>query len=168
MTATTRFEHSIASDPALCVAFELGEGKWKLTMATSPDGAVVRRAIPARGRRGVLDAIEAAARKLGFEGKAVVSCYEAGRDGFWLHRFLEAQGIENLVVDSASIEVNRRKRRAKSDRLDGEALLDLLHRHRAGGRKKPWSVVRGCRASRRRTRGICTGSCPPRNATGRE
>jgi transposase len=72
----------------------------------------------------------------------VVSCYEAGREGFWLHRFLTAHGIENLVVDSSSIEVSRRRRRAKTDRLDGESLLDLLLRHRAGSRKKVWSVVR--------------------------
>jgi transposase len=72
----------------------------------------------------------------------VVSCYEAGREGFWLHRFLEAHGIENLVVDSSSIEVSRRKRRAKTDGLDWESLLDLLVRHLAGSRKKVWSVVR--------------------------
>ena len=72
----------------------------------------------------------------------MVSCYEAGRDGFWLHRFLEAHGITNLVVDSASIEVNRRKRRAKTDRVDLVALLDLLSRHLAGSVKPVWSVVR--------------------------
>jgi transposase len=142
MTATTRLDHSTASDPALCVAFELGEGKWKLTMSGHPAGPLVRRTVPARDMGRVLEAIEAGARRLGLAGGRVVSCYEAGRDGFWLHRCLVTHGIENLVVDSASIEVNRRKRRAKSDRLDGEALLDLLHRHRAGGRKKPWSVVR--------------------------
>ena len=53
----------------------------------------------------------------------MVSCYEAGRDGFWLHRQLRSMGIENDVVDSSSIEVNRRKRRAKTDRIDGEHLL---------------------------------------------
>ena len=67
----------------------------------------------------------------------VVSCYEAGRDGFWLHRFLVAQGFENLVVDSSSIEVSRRRRRAKTDRLDGESLLDLLLRHLAGRARSP-------------------------------
>jgi len=71
----------------------------------------------------------------------VRSCYEAGRDGFWLHRFLEAQGIDNVVIDSASIEVNRRKRRAKTDRLDVVGLLDLLARHWAGSHKPPFSVV---------------------------
>ncbi len=72
----------------------------------------------------------------------MVSCYEAGRDGFWLHRFLCAEGVENLVVDSASIEVNRKKRRAKTDRVDLVGLLDLLARHLAGSAKPVWSVVR--------------------------
>lgn len=142
MTATTRFENRTASDSALCVAFELGEGRWKLTMAGDPAGPVVRRTIPARDTRCLLAAIASGAQRLGLGGRRVASCYEAGRDGFWLHRFLVVHGIENVVVDSASIEVNRRKRRAKSDRLDGEALLDLLQRHRAGGRRKVWSVVR--------------------------
>jgi len=71
----------------------------------------------------------------------VVSCYEAGRDGFWLHRFLESQGIENVVIDSASIEVNRRSKRAKTDRLDVNGLVDLLARHLAGSRKPVFSVL---------------------------
>jgi len=58
----------------------------------------------------------------------VHSCYEAGRDGFWLHRHLVAQGIDNIVADSASIEVNRRKRRAKTDRLDAVNLVTMLLR----------------------------------------
>lgn len=72
---------------------------------------------------------------------AVVSCYEAGREGFWLHRWLVSQGIRSHVVDSGSIEVNRRKRRAKSDRLDVGALLRQVIRYWAGERKV-WSVVR--------------------------
>ena len=70
-----------------------------------------------------------------------MSCYEAGRDGFWLHRWLTQHGIGNIIVDSASIEVNRRKRRAKSDRLDAVKLLSMLLRYHAG-EKKVWSVVR--------------------------
>jgi hypothetical protein len=69
----------------------------------------------------------------------VHSCYEAGRDGWWLHRWLSEQGIDNLVVDSASIEVNRRARRAKTDRLDGDKLLVMLRRHHAG--ERVWSVL---------------------------
>jgi len=71
----------------------------------------------------------------------VVSCYEAGRDGFWLHRQLEKRGIENQVVDSASIEVNRRARRAKTDRLDAGKLVGMLMRWHAG-EKRVWNVVR--------------------------
>lgn len=70
----------------------------------------------------------------------VTSCYEAGRDGFGLHRWVVAQGIRNVVVDSSSIEVNRRARRAKSDRLDATKLLHLLMRW-AQGERKVWSVI---------------------------
>ena len=70
----------------------------------------------------------------------MVSCYEAGREGFWLHRFLQAQGITNQVVDSSSIEVNRRKRRAKSDGLDVRKLLSRPMRH-ADGARDVWRVV---------------------------
>jgi transposase len=75
------------------------------------------------------------------EDTPVISCYEAGRDGFWLHRFLVSKGVQNLVVDSSSIEVNRRKRRAKSDRLDAAKLVSMLMRWHSG-EKKVWSVVR--------------------------
>ena len=76
---------------------------------------------------------------LGLEAP-VRSCYEAGRDGFWLHRWLLAHGIANVVVDSSSIEVNRRARRAKTDRLDAGKLVHLLMRW-AQGERKVWSVV---------------------------
>lgn len=74
------------------------------------------------------------------ETTVVKSCYEAGRDGFWLHRYLVSQGVENLVVDSASIEVNRRARRAKTDRLDVGKLGSMLVRYH-NGEKTMWSVV---------------------------
>jgi transposase len=70
----------------------------------------------------------------------VHSCYEAGRDGWWLHRRLREQGIDNVVVDSSSIEVNRRRRRSKTDRLDADHLLSLLQRYH-GGEDEVWSVV---------------------------
>ena len=66
--------------------------------------------------------------------------YEAGRAGFWLHRWLIAHGVENVVVDSSSIEVNRRARRAKTDRLDVGKLLALLLRW-CGGERTVGSVV---------------------------
>jgi transposase len=71
----------------------------------------------------------------------VLSCYEAGRDGFWLHRTLTRRGAQSIVVDSSSIEVDRRARRAKTDRLDGRKLLAMLWRHDAG-EQRVWRVVR--------------------------
>src|SRR4029077_3427354 len=72
---------------------------------------------------------------------AVVSCYEAGRDGVWIHRALPAQGFANRVVDSASIEVNRRARRVKTDRLDALKLVTMLVRVCCGERGV-WREVR--------------------------
>ena len=70
-----------------------------------------------------------------------MSCYEAGRDGFWLHRALVARGIDNRVVDSSSIEVNRRARRVKDDGPDAEKLVLMLVRFVEGDRRV-WKVVR--------------------------
>jgi transposase len=71
----------------------------------------------------------------------VVSCFEAGRDGFWLHRLLSAHGIINHVVEPTSILVSRRARRAKTDRLDAEGLLRVLMSYWRGDRQI-CSVVR--------------------------
>jgi transposase len=90
---------------------------------------------------GLVGVIEGARRKFGLpETCRKVVCQEAGRDGFWLHRRLEAAGMASLVVDSSSIEVNRRARRAKTDRLDVLKLVQMLMRHEQG--EKVWSVVR--------------------------
>ena len=61
-------------------------------------------------------------------GVRVVTCYEAGRDGFWLHRWLRDQGIDNRVLDPASLEMPRRRRRVKTDRVDTLGLLSVLLR----------------------------------------
>ena len=61
-----------------------------------------------------------------------LSCYEAGRDGFWLRRYLYAQGIANLVVDSASIEVSRRSKRVKTEMLDVDKLLLKFRPQKSG------------------------------------
>jgi len=127
----------------LMMSMELGESGWLLGFASAFGQKPLRRKIATRDGEALMAQIAWAKRRLGLAAEApVASCYEAGRDGFWLHRFLVAQGVENLVVDSASIEVDRRKRRAKSDRIDLVALLDLLARHRAGSAKPVWSVVR--------------------------
>lgn len=120
---------------SLLLSFELGNNKWLLTFGTGSQNS--RRVEIDAGDLKALDAQIALARKkfkLGAEA-GLHSCYEAGRDGFWLHRALSARGARNVVIDSSSIEVNRRKRRAKSDRLDGEALLGLLVRYLNGERR---------------------------------
>jgi transposase len=70
----------------------------------------------------------------------IFSCYEAGRDGFWLDRYLKGRGIKNIVVDSSSIEVSRRARRAKTDRIDVVKLMNMLIRYK-NGEQKLWSVL---------------------------
>src|SRR5262249_47433822 len=68
------------------------------------------------------------------------TCYEAGRDGFWLHRALTSRGIDNVVVDASSIEVDRRSKHVKTDPVDAGKLLNLLCRYH-GGEGKGWSGV---------------------------
>jgi transposase len=127
--------------PALYVAFELGWSEWKLAFASAPAEAPRLRCVAARNTQAVVQEITKAKRRLNLaEDAPVHCCYEAGRDGFWLHRWLVAQGLDNLVVDSASIETNRRQRRAKSDRLDAAKLVSMLLRYH-GGEHKVWSVV---------------------------
>src|SRR5262245_14340338 len=125
----------------LYLAFELGQKSWKLSLS---DGAhsPSRYTVAAADTAAVLECIaKTKARCRVAAAAGVHSSYEAGRDGFWLHRWLIAQGIDNIVVDSSSIEVNRRARRTKTDRLDGDKLLAMLLRYRAGERQV-WSVVR--------------------------
>ena len=125
----------------LYMAFELGEKNWKLALG---DGACSpsRYTVAAGDTASLLEYIAKAKARFGLAPEASVhSCYEAGRDGFWLHRWLIAQGIDNIVVDSSSIEVNRRARRAKTDRLDGDKLLSMLIRYHAD-EPRVWSVVR--------------------------
>jgi transposase len=125
----------------LYVAFELGDRSWKLSLG---DGvrAPSRCTVTAGDTTAVLMAIARAKARCHLAADALVrSCYEAGRDGFWLHRWLTDQGIVNLVVDPASIEVNRRARRAKTDRLDSDKLLSMLMRY-YGGERRVWAVAR--------------------------
>jgi transposase len=124
----------------LYLAMELSNSKWKLFFS---NGEKIRgKSIAARDLEALSKEIEVAKQRLKLsEDVAVLSCYEAGRDGFWLHRHLTANGVDNLVVDAGSIEVDRRMRRAKTDRIDGKALLRKLISFRDGD-KQVWSVVR--------------------------
>jgi transposase len=129
------------SKSVLYMAMELSSKTWRLRFG---DGKKVRdRSVAARDLAGLMSEIAASKERLGLAADTpVVSCYEAGRDGFWIHRFLTKHGVENLVVDPASIEVDRRKRRAKTDRLDAERLLLMLLRYRLYGERTTWKICR--------------------------
>src|SRR3990172_8052379 len=115
-TAATRAFQSTVSTPVLHLAFELGQARWKLGFTTGLGQRPRERTIAARDLEALEREISRAKARFALAPEAVVvSCYEAGRDGFWLHRYLESRGVVSQVVDSASIEVNRRRRRAKSD-----------------------------------------------------
>jgi transposase len=124
------------------MALELSDRTWKV-LFQGPSGRGRReRSVAARDVDQLLGEMAEAKRKLGLPPAArVVSCYEAGRDGFWLHRALVANGVESLVVDSSSIEVPQRTRRKKTDRLDVVKLMALLLRY-VDGKRSVWSVVR--------------------------
>jgi transposase len=133
---------TVAKTTTLYLAFELGWDKWLLAFATQPAEKPRLRRIPARDIESLLQEIAKAKQRFGLpEGAPVCCCYEAGRDGFWLHRCLTHHGLTNLVVDAASIEVNRRAKQAKTDPVDAGKLLSLLIRYHQGERKA-WSVVR--------------------------
>ena len=126
----------------LLVAMEMSLKTWRLVMA--PEGGCRKRVKPVEaGNYLELEKAVAEARER-FKLPAdtpLVFCYEAGRDGFYPYRRLTEAGHEVWVIDSASIEVSRRKRQAKSDGIDGEKLAELMQR-KARGEQKALRVVR--------------------------
>lgn len=137
MTATHNSKISTQTG-VLYLGFELGETDRKLAFTVGMGQKPRLRSMPAWDLARLHEEIGNAKKRFGLPADAPVrSCYEAG----WLDRHLVANGVDNGVVDSASIEVNRRQRRAKSDGLDAGKLLNLLLRYH-GGERKVWSVVR--------------------------
>jgi transposase len=129
-------------EAVLFVAFELSRREWKVALTSGFGVAPWVRTIAAGDLERVAQVIAQGRVRFGLEaGAPVVSCYEAGRDGFWIHRALVALGVANRVVDSSSIEVNRRARRAKTDRIDAIKLVQMLVRAWCGERTV-WSEVR--------------------------
>src|ERR1700722_9374251 len=125
----------------LYVALELGCDKWVLASATQAAEKPRFRTVAARNLAALNEEIAKAKVRFGLPADApVCTCYEAGRDGFWLHRALKSMGIDNVVVDASSIEVNRRSKHIKSDPVDAGKLVNLLCRYHSGERKV-WSVV---------------------------
>ncbi len=126
------------------VAIELSGKDWLAGMQSPGQEWPCRHKLAAADARGLWAVIErerSTLQRAGWSKVRVVTCYEAGRDGFWLHRFLVAQGAESFVVDPGSMLVDRRARRAKSDCLDVESLLRLVIRHDAGDRSLGRMVV---------------------------
>ena len=103
----------------LYMALELGWDDWTVGFTVGLGQAPRQVSVRARDLAGLLAQVAHTKHRFGLPADAPVhSVYEAGRDGFWLHRFLQAHGVQNVVVDAASIEVNRRYRRSKTDKLD--------------------------------------------------
>lgn len=141
MTATTHRTQSTGSQ-TLFLSLELSKSTWRLTCSIGPGVAPRERRIAAGSAVAFIAELTRAKQRFGVPVDAPVrSCYEAGRDGFWVHRWLTGLGVENAVVDSSSIEVPRRARRAKTDRIDGRKLLAMLLRV-AGGERGVWKIVR--------------------------
>jgi transposase len=142
MSATHAGQSNTTAAPVLYLALELSWNSWKLAFTVGLGQKARLRTIPARNTELLFREIDKAKARFGLPADTpVASCYEAGRDGFWLHRLLVHHGIDNRVVDSASIEVNRRQRRAKSDALDATKLVEMLIRFH-NGETKVWRVVR--------------------------
>jgi transposase len=128
MIAAVRSELSV-SDGTLFVAFELGKREWKLALTSGMRIKPMVRTVASGDWSAVERVIAQARLRLGLSTtRPVMSCYEAGRDGFWIHRALTARGMTNRVVDSASIAVDRRARRTKTDRIDALKLVLALVR----------------------------------------
>jgi transposase len=133
MNQTTLQMNRTTEQTQLYLSLELSAATWKLTCS---DGAKLRQVNVEPGNFDKLDGeIQRARAKFGLPANCgVCSCYEAGRDGFWLHRELDRRGIRNLVVDPTSIEVDRRQRHAKTDGIDGRKLAVQLVRYLRGDR----------------------------------
>src|ERR1700739_2112466 len=126
------------------VAIELSKKSWIVAVNTPLSDKISRHTLKAGDGKELLDLCERIRTRVARETKQrveIVSCYEAGYDGFWLHRLLEAHGIRNYVIDPASLQVDRRARRAKTDRVDVERLLRSLMAY-LRSEPKVWSVVR--------------------------
>jgi transposase len=139
--ATLLSENHSAKENTLFLGIELSRKKWKLGFSDGKQMRARIRTIVARDIQALREEIEQAKKQYGLSvGARTVSCYEAGREGFWVHRALREKGIENVIVDAASIDIKRRKR-AKTDRIDVESLVRKLVRY-IGGEGTVWSVVR--------------------------
>ena len=122
--AALETEHIVKVYGYLYLAIELSRKKWKLGISDGKTSRPRVVTIEAKDVQRLKEEIEKALKHFGLGPEVRVrSCYEAGREGFWVHHALTAKGIENVVVDASSIEVNRRSKHAKTDRMDVEKLV---------------------------------------------
>jgi len=132
-------------DAVRCVlAIELSKKSWIVAVNTPLSDKISRHTLKPCDGKGLLDLCEQIRTRVAratMKRVEIVSCYEAGYDGFWLHRLLQAHGIRNCVIDPASLQVDRRARRSKTDRVDVERMLRSLMAY-LRGEPKVWSVVR--------------------------
>ena len=139
-----------ANDITLFASLELSKSKWVVTINSPGSEKFSKHIVEGGDGAGLLDLLcrwrAKAEQRYRVPVKAVV-IQEAGLDGFWIHRLLLAEGIESHVVDAASIAVDRRHRRAKTDSIDGETLLRTLM---AFCSRRAASVLHGSRAERGR------------------
>jgi transposase len=124
------------NEPVHCyVAIELSKSSWVVGFQTPLTNKTSQYQVKACDARALLELIERVRTRVARELRRpveVMSCYEAGYDGFWLHRVLKAHGIHNHVLDPASLQVNRRARRAKTDQIDADRMVRALIRHLRG------------------------------------
>jgi len=121
---------------AIFVSMELSKSTWVLTSLLPGAGErMSKHAVRAGDVAALLERfaqLRAKARRRAGEDYGIIVIQEAGLDGFWIHRVLEQEGIESHVVDPASIATSRRRRRAKTDKIDGEALVRALLAYKRG------------------------------------
>lgn len=124
---TVRYEDTTGT-PTLHMALDLGRRWWTVGFVLPGDRDARLYRITGGDREALLGLIERQRSKLGEATVRIVSCYEAGRDGFWLDRWLKAHGVDNRIIDPASLEVPRRRQRVKTDKVDTVGLLRVLLR----------------------------------------
>lgn len=121
---------------AVFVSLELSRSTWLVTSLSTGDGETMSKYSVHGGDVAALlerfSALQDKAERRTGRRVPIIVIQEAGLDGFWIHRMLEAEGIESHVVDAASIATSRRSRRAKTDRIDGEALVRTLLAYKRG------------------------------------
>jgi transposase len=121
---------------AIFVSMELSRSKWLITSLSPGGGEKMSKHVVSGGDIAGLftrfSSLQQRSRARTGQSYPIIVIQEAGLDGFWIHRVLEKEGVESHIVDPASIATSRRRRRAKTDRIDGEALIRALLAYKRG------------------------------------